>query len=56
VRAIEDDTLRVEIAPGIEMTLAREAVARRREEPADTIDLADGPSDATDATDATPED
>ena len=56
VRAIEDDTLRVEIAPGIEMTLAREAVARRREEPADTIDLADGPSDTTDATDATPED
>src|SRR5689334_8849657 len=38
----EQDTMRVEIAPGIEMTLAREAVARRREEPPETIDLADG--------------
>ena len=55
VRSIDEDTLRVEIAPGIQMKLAREAVARRREEPADTIDLAD-PSDATDPTDATPED
>ena len=56
VRAIEDDTLRVEIAPGVEMTLAREAVARRREEPEDTVDLADDVSDATDPTDAAPED
>jgi len=55
VLSIDDDTLQVEIAPGIQMKLAREAVARRREEPADTIDLAE-PSDATDPTDATPED
>jgi preprotein translocase subunit YajC len=59
VRSIdeEQDTMRVEIAPGVEMTLAREAVARRRDDtpPADSIDLAD-PADATDPTDATSED
>jgi preprotein translocase subunit YajC len=57
VRSIDDDTLRVEIAPGIEMTLAREAVARRREDPPpDTIDLAREPSEAADPTDAASED
>jgi preprotein translocase subunit YajC len=51
----EQDTMRVEIAPGIEMTLAREAVARRREEMPETIDLADG-AQADDPTDVAPED
>jgi len=56
VCSIDEETLRVEIAPGIEMTLAREAVARRREEPDDTIDLGGDASDTTDPTDATSED
>ena len=59
VRAIDDDTLRVEIAPGIEMTLAREAVARRRDDPAAPAPSNESaePSEApTDATDAAPED
>ena len=57
VLTIDEDTMQVEIAPGVEMTLAREAVAKRRDEPVpgpgpDTIDL----SDANDASDPTPED
>ena len=32
VLSIEDDTMQVEIAPGVVMTLAREAVARRRDD------------------------
>ena len=56
VCSIDEETLRVEIAPGVEMTLAREAVARRRDEPADTLDLAGAAGEATDPTDATPED
>src|SRR3954464_13709908 len=56
VRSIEEEALRVETAPGVEMTLAREAVARRREEPDETIDLAGDPSDTTGPTDAAPED
>ena len=57
VLSIDEDTMQVEIAPGFEMTLAREAVARRRD---DTVALArpDEPTDPepTDATDAAPED
>jgi preprotein translocase subunit YajC len=30
VLSIEDDTLRLEVAPGVVLTLAREAVARRK--------------------------
>ena len=55
VRSIDEETMQVEIAPGVEMTLAREAVARRREDPEaapDSIDL----SDANDASDPPPED
>jgi preprotein translocase subunit YajC len=55
VRSIDEDTMRVEIAPGIEMTLAREAVARRHDDASARPD-ADGPPDPTDQTDATPED
>jgi len=60
VQSIDEDTMQVEIAPDVVMTLAREAVARRNDTAAtpDTIDLADPhrASDPTDATDATPED
>ena len=52
VLSIEDDTMQLEVAPGIVLRVAREAVARRRDEPADPSDS----TDATDATDATPED
>src|SRR3954464_3982664 len=55
VLSIDGNPWGVEPAPGIEMKRAGERVARRREEPADTIDRAE-PSDATDPTDATPED
>jgi|tagenome__1003787_1003787.scaffolds.fasta_scaffold20466930_2 preprotein translocase subunit YajC len=60
VQSIDEDTMQVEIAPGVVMTLAREAVARRREDdpPAPgTIDLSE-PTDSADptATDAAPED
>jgi preprotein translocase subunit YajC len=52
VVSIEDETMQVEIAPGVEMTLAREAVARRREDPA-----ADpGADDTPEADDVDPED
>ena len=44
VLSIEDETMQVEIAPGVEMTLAREAVARRREDPVPDP----GPDGATD--------
>jgi len=52
VLSIDEDTMLVEIAPGVAMTLAREAVARRRD---DTIDLAeppdaDGPTGPNDVT------
>ena len=52
VRSIDQDTMQVEIAPGVVMTLAREAVARRRE---DTVDLVTPPED-DDPTDSAPED
>ncbi len=52
VRSIDEDTMRVEIAPGIEMTLAREAVARRR----DDATAGPDPTGPTGPTDATPED
>jgi preprotein translocase subunit YajC len=58
VLSIDEDTMQVEIAPGVEMTLAREAVARRREDPApapETIDLS-GANDPTAADDVDPED
>jgi preprotein translocase subunit YajC len=59
VQSIDEDTMQVEIAPGVVMTLAREAVARRRADdppPSDTIDLsATDTSDPT-ASDAAPED
>src|SRR3954470_12021920 len=55
VLSIDDDTLQVEIAPGVMITLAREAVARRRVDTPDPIDLADPPR-SPDQTDATPED
>ena len=60
VLSIDEDTMQVEIAPGVVMTLAREAVAQRRPDdpPApDTIDLS-APTDSADptATDAAPED
>jgi len=60
VQSIDEDTMQVEIAPGVVMTLAREAVAQRRPDdpPAPgTIDLSE-PTDSADptATDATPED
>ena len=59
VLSIDEDTMQVEIAPGVVLTLAREAVARRRDDaPAapDTIDLADPDPASSDPTDATPED
>src|SRR6478736_4722290 len=61
VLRIDEDTMQVEIAPGVVMTLAREAVARRRDDAPsapDTIDLPGDPADASDppATDAAPED
>ena len=60
VQSIDEDTMQVEIAPGVVMTLAREAVAQRRPDdpPAPgTIDLSE-PTDSADptATDAAPED
>jgi preprotein translocase subunit YajC len=55
VRSIDEDTMRVEIAPGIEMTLAREAVARRRDDAIAPPD-ADGIPGPPDTTDPTPED
>jgi preprotein translocase subunit YajC len=58
VQSIDEDTMQVEIAPGVVMTLAREAVARRRDDAStggETIDLAD-PGAASDPTDVTPED
>jgi preprotein translocase subunit YajC len=54
VRSIDEDTMQVEIAPGVELTLAREAVARRREDAPDTVDRAE-PSE-TEPTDPAPED
>ena len=58
VLSIEDETMQVEIAPGVAMTLAREAVARRREDPGTDPGPDDGPDadDGLDATDADPED
>jgi preprotein translocase subunit YajC len=38
IRSIEDDTMQVEIAPGVVLKLAREAVARRHDEPVVSLD------------------
>lgn len=50
VLAIEDDVLRIEVAPGVVLRVAREAIARRRtdeDEVAASDDAADdGPADA----------
>jgi preprotein translocase subunit YajC len=57
VVSIEDETMQVEIAPGVQMTLAREAVARRREDPVPAADDTDAAlSDSTAADDVDPED
>jgi len=49
VLSIEDDTLQLEIAPGVVLTLAREAVARRK---ADDVPPSPAPdADATDGED-----
>jgi preprotein translocase subunit YajC len=57
VLSIDDDTMQVEIAPGVVMTLAREAVARRREDPVPAAGDTDAPpSDPTAADDVDPED
>ena len=56
VLSIEEDTLRVEIAPGVVMTLAREAVARRRDDDAppsvsiQPATVTEGDTSLTDAT------
>jgi preprotein translocase subunit YajC len=52
--ALEDETMQVEVAPGVVMTLAREAVARRRGD-TETIDLAES-SDPADPSDTPSED
>ena len=46
VREIEDDVLQIEVAEGVVLTLAREAIARRRGDAAAPGDLNDGPRDA----------
>ena len=50
--------MQVEIAPGVVMTLAREAVARRRDDDAADADATDRPDDRPTPTrpTATPED
>jgi preprotein translocase subunit YajC len=50
VRRIDDDTMQVEIAPGVVLKLAREAVARRHEEPVVALD--EEPGDGSEPTDA----
>jgi preprotein translocase subunit YajC len=47
VRELTDTTLRVEVAPGVVLTLAREAVSGRPPAPAPEIDLVDDPSEIT---------
>lgn len=54
VVSIDEDTMQVEIAPGVEMTLAREAVARRRGDEPEAAPDADPP--ASDPADSDPED
>ena len=46
VREIEDDVLQIEVAEGVVLTIAREAIARRRGDEAAPGDLNDGPRDA----------
>ncbi len=47
---VDDDVLRIEVAPGVVLTVAREAIARRRtdedEAPASNTQADDGPADA----------
>ena len=45
VREIEDDVLQIEVAEGVVLTLAREAIARRRGDEAAPGRLDDGPRD-----------
>ncbi len=47
VREIEDDVLQIEVAEGVVLTLAREAIARRRGDEATSGDLNDEPRDAS---------
>ncbi len=47
VREIEDDVLQIEVAEGVVLTLAREAIARRRGDEAAPGDLDDEPRDAS---------
>ncbi len=47
VREIEDDVLQIEVAEGVVLTLAREAIARRRGDEAAPGLLDDGPRDAS---------
>ena len=61
VLSIDEDTMQVEIAPGVVLTLAREAVARAARRPADVRHDRPRPTRTrrptrTDATDAAPED
>jgi preprotein translocase subunit YajC len=48
VRELTDTTLLVEVAPGVTLTLAREAVSGRPPAPPTEIDLADADEDALD--------
>ena len=47
VREIEDDVLQIEVAEGVVLTIAREAIARRRGDESATGDLNDEPDDAS---------
>lgn len=47
VREIEDDVLQIEVAEGVVLTIAREAIARRRGDEAAHGDLNDEPDDAS---------
>ena len=51
VLSIEDDTMQLEVAPGVVLRVAREAVARRRD---DVVSLDEDASDGSEPTDAGP--
>jgi preprotein translocase subunit YajC len=57
VTAVEDDSLRLEVAPGMTIKVARQAVVRRVDEPVDGSSAADtGTSDSSHDTVADPDD
>lgn len=60
--AVADDTVEVEVAPGVRLTLARPAIARLQEDAVPAVDpvaqpeIADGPTDLIDGDDAVGDD